>query len=233
MSEIIQYGQAFAALENIRSGRFSNYVDDFLLSSTGELPWNFVSTSGTALGPLVAEAGHPGIVQMGSQQTPPVSVAWVAVTAPQPNGLCMLSDFAYAKFILRPSLGNTLMSASFGFTDNVGVAPDETQLGAYFSFQPGTSPNWRTVTRDGAGITANTSAVAYTVGTWYQLEIVIQAAEIDFYINGAVAAVHIANLPLASSFNFGLIVAGNDPASDKNIDVDFMQLNTNILAQRY
>jgi len=68
----------------------------------------------------------------------------------------------------------------------------------YFEFDTSVSPNWRTITKNGATATTNTSGTAVTAGDW-NLRITWKSGNIVFEVNGVVLFTHTTNLPASTA----------------------------------
>jgi hypothetical protein len=189
----------------------------------GQLGWNGPAAAQVAN--QTGETAHPGIVRVTSGTA-------TGVSTPLSLGSVILADIGYAAAIVRiPTI--TAAPFRFGLKRTVGGA-GEAVRGIYFSFLPASSANWRTVTRDGGGITVNTSAVPVVAGNWFLLEIFRNGAgDVDFYVNTALVATHSANIEAAEGFPvFEIETTAAGVA--KTMDVDFFWMQTIVpLAQQW
>jgi len=137
-----------------------------------------------------------------------------------------------------PRAGTTTMGVKIGSLRNTGQVP-ELSNDVYFSFVPGTSPNWRCVTKNTAGATITTTAVAYELNTWYVLQFRRVGASFQFYINHTLVATHTTNLPTAAEEANpngppSPVVSINAlEAASKSIDIDVYRLETVDLVTRF
>jgi len=196
-------------------------VDDFtagLTSSTavGDLGW---PTTGS-IAEKAGEANHPGILTLST-----TAIA-NAVSSLQRNFM-YLTDEGRVSLLMQPLSGSTVMGFRFGLLDTQLTL--ETSKGVYFSFLAESSANWRTVTRDGSGITRNTSATAYTPGSWYLLEIVKSGTDYLFYINSVLKATHTTNIYAGSVRP--MIVLLTREAVAKSVDLDWYYSGTGTLTR--
>jgi hypothetical protein len=115
----------------------------------------------------------------------------------------------------------------FGLVDTVTYETDGTALGIYFRREHGEG-NWRTVTRNGSGITTNDTGVAFAADTWYLFEIKQDAiGTIGFYINGSLVETHSTNIDTATGLYplFGMTDPGTDNVISFYFDYFAMQLS--------
>jgi|GEM_PF-6654544 len=196
-------------------------MDEFtagLTSSTavGDLGW---PTTGSIV-EKAGETNHPGILTLST-----TAIA-NAVSSLQRNFM-YLTDEGRVSLLMRPLSGSTVMGFRFGLLDTQLTL--ETSKGVYFSFLAESSANWRTVTRDGSGITRNTSATAYTPGSWYLLEIVKSGTDYLFYINSVLKATHTTNIYAGSVRP--MIVLLTREAVAKSVDLDWYYSGTGTLTR--
>jgi hypothetical protein len=185
-----------ARLPALGSSPFSVLVrDEFFGNGTtsgqiGDLGWS-LSIGTVASGGQVL--GHPGISVLSSGAGPAVSRIQLRA---MDSG-----DLNYLAAVVQPGTDISACNLGFGVTfSNVAAGLEATQ-GIYWSYNAATSANWRTVTRDTAGITSNTSDIPVVASAWYLLEIVCDitpsAQVVDFYINRTRAFRHTTNISSA------------------------------------
>lgn len=131
----------------------------------------------------------------------------------------------FAAFV-RPRISTAAVRIHVGLVEVGNVTNNnEDHDGAFFSFDPAQSANWRTVTREAATKTANNSSVAVAVDKWYLLEMKKKGLDIEFLINGVLAATHTTNLPDATAIDwtskFGIT---NIAAADKQVDAGYFSI---------
>jgi hypothetical protein len=160
-----------------------------------------------------AEASHPGIVRLTANNSLAVLRA----------GRAYSTDVVLYAAYVRPASGTATMGLRVGLLAHPSMS-DEDSAGIYFSFSPGTSANWRCITRTGGSTTATTTDVAYAVGTWYWLEVVKSDSSYLFYIDGVLKATHTTDIP-AFSVTRALVVEAAE-AADKSVDIDYSDLKT-------
>jgi hypothetical protein len=189
----------------------------------GEWGW-FISIGTVAL--VQGETDHPGIIRLNSPNTS----GTIGSIFPRNTGE-QTGDFTYFAAIVRPSSGSTNMSFRAGLMA-VPSTPAEGSQGLYWSFLAGTSANWRTITRNGSGVTSTQTSVAYTVGNWYLIEIVKNGANWEFWLNRVLAATHSANIPTGAVLPAFAIETNNAVA--KQVDIDYVAMRTrNAMGQRW
>lgn len=204
-------------------------VDEFWIEGgggetgeVGELGWligaGTVSASNNA-------TGHVGVVTLASSAVQN-TVGRISQSS-QPVNMVELQEM---EGIVMPNSGTATMSARFGALASSSTA-GEGSNGAYFSFAPGTSANWRCITKDGSGTTATTTTVAYATSTWYVLTIKFTPTKVEFYINDTLVATHTTNI-LATAVFTAFAIETNE-AVDKTIDIDRFSLITQPLGRRY
>jgi hypothetical protein len=209
-------------VKTILTDEFTNGNDN-VAGEIGALGW-----TGGNVGNSVSVAGvanHPGIWRMTTAATtndaPRIHTA---------SDEFFLADVERAQYIVRPNSGTATMFVRVGFADN--TTGSEAAVGCYFSFDPGTSANWRTVTRlDGTNITTNTTTIAYTTGTWYFLEIRRNGANEEFYINNVLQFTHSTNIP--TGIMAPMMLIKTNEAVAKSIDVDFFTMKSAAWGQRW
>jgi len=135
-------------------------------------------------------------------------------------------DWQEAAWLVRHRTSIASVITHIGIVELGAVANmAEDHDGAFFSFDPSASANWRTVTREAATKTANNSSVAVTGNNWYLLELRKKGTDIEFLINGAVVATHTTNLPDATavdwSSKFGIT---NSAAANKIVDAGYFSI---------
>lgn len=160
-----------------------------------------------------AEVNHPGIVRLAANNSLAVLRA----------GRAYSTDVVLYAAYVRPASGTATMGLRVGLLAHPSMS-DEDSAGIYFSFSPGTSANWRCITRTGGSTTATTTDVAYAVGTWYWLEVVKSDSSYLFYIDGVLKATHTTDIP-AFSITRALVVEAAE-AADKSVDIDYSDLKT-------
>jgi hypothetical protein len=106
-----------------------------------------------------------------------------------------------------PTLSNATdeYSLQIGFID-VFNAVDSTD-GAYFKYQRSSTGDFWVCTTASAGSRTNTtSSVAIVAGTYYKLEVSVNAAgtSVDFIIDGVTVATHVTNIPTGGTKYFGV-----------------------------
>lgn len=176
--------------------------------------------AGTVTG-VTAVASHPGVWTLSSTNSSGtigrlhLGLAGVAPYVP--------ADIQHMVFLVNPRSGTTTMSARFGCLSTV-TGSTETSQGMYWSFDPATSANWRSVSRDGGGVESNSTSTAYATSTWFQLEIrkASGGTNWEFWLNGTLAFTHSTRLPTAACFPGFFIETGEAVA--KTIDVDYFFL---------
>jgi hypothetical protein len=213
-------------------------VDEFMTGGItsgtgGSMGWNvFNSISGATLLPITAEQNHPGITRLGSGATSGNVTSMVMDGSPGIASV-VAGDVTYFGAIVRPDTGSTSMSTRIGIL-NTSLTSGEASQGIYFSFLPGTSANWRTITKSGSGTTANTTSVAYTPGTWYRLEMrKNNSGNWEFYINGTLVFTHstAANFPSSTLQMVPGFAIETNSAATKTIDIDWARLRSGVLSR--
>jgi hypothetical protein len=189
--------------------------------SVGNLGW-----AGTGLGAYLNSLfNHPGIFQLATS-----GVSGNVARIHSSDDFFLMNQTDTIQFIVRPSVGASNMFVKIGYTNNITAS--EGGVGVYFSFSPGTSANWRTVTRkDGSNITVNTTDIAYATGTWYLLEIKRNGSNEEFWINNVLKFTHTTNIPTTEQAIMMLIQTSQAVA--KHIDIDFMLMRSPIYGQRW
>lgn len=157
----------------------------------GEQGW---ALSGGTVSVGVANQAHPGFVNLSSAGP---AVARITLQGFFP------ADLGYAAALLSTDTSTVAdTNIAFGFSAGNPAAGVEVVQGAYFSYVEATSPNWRTYTRDGAGVTTNTTDVPVVANSWYLLELVLDitasSQTVDFYINRTRAFRHTTNVLTSS-----------------------------------
>jgi hypothetical protein len=118
---------------------------------------------------------------------------------------------------VAPTGALTNMTVEAGAGDN--------STGAFLQYDPGSSANWRAVTRLGGTTTATASSVAVVANTFVKYRIEFGAANVKFYLNEALFATHTTNLPGASTYLD--LVAGRVTSTllaDRTLDVDYVRV---------
>ena len=143
-------------------------------------------------------------------------------------------DWQEVRFLVRPRTSIADVRIHIGMVEAANVANmNEDHDGAFFSFDPAQSANWRTITRNSATKTGNNSSVAVTLNNWYLLEMRKKGTDIEFLINDTVAQTHTTNLPLetltAWTAKYGII---NTAAASKIVDAGYFHIIRK-LKQRY
>jgi hypothetical protein len=209
-------------------------TDDFLSGGTtaalngllGTLSWSI--TPGTVAS-KAGELNHPGIVLLASGATQyNITRLYLATSAINPS--MMLDNMTYIAFIIRPSLGTTVMSVRAGFTQSLTTTDDGAQ-GAYWSFNTLVDNYWGSVTRDAGGITRNPTNIPYELSKWYLLEIKRNGNNLEFWLNNSLKFNHSTNITTLGLFPF--IAVQTNETSNKTIDIDYFAMNTIINAQRW
>ena len=214
--------------------RYHCMEDDFTTGATasgsiGLLAWTL--GAGTVTGVAVSEAAHPGIHTLSSSAASGTIGRIVLNTGAAQS--YMASQIDYFACLVNPRSGTATMSSRCGLVVSVASSA-ETSQGIYWSFEPGTSANWRTVTRNGAGITSNSTATAYATSTWYLLEIkrASNGTDWEFWLNGTLRFTHTANLITTTNVSPGFYVETNEAVA-KTSDIDWAALCTGNLGQRF
>lgn len=182
--------------------------------ATGVLGW-MVGGAGT-IAPNTADMGHPGILLLDTGPT--TTPERISLTSLFPTDIVYLGGVIRVERIVNSDVRLGLMLGNLAGTGEV-------RQGMYFSFLSGSSPNWRTVTRDASGITVNTSTVPVGLNEWVVLEMVLAPTTIDFFINRQRVFRHTTNI-LASAAAPAFVVESTDAvASSASIDT-FLMLGT-------
>jgi hypothetical protein len=207
-------------------------TDDFItgLATTGnigDLGWTL--GAGTAA-VKAGEQNHPGMYTIASTTTSG-TIGRITMSGAAATASMVAGDANYVAAIVRPLSGTTTMSVRVGLTNNPATSAEGAQ-GIYWAFTPATSANWRTVTRDGVGATTNSTATAYTAGTWYKLEIKKNnSGNWEFYLNGTLQFTHSANIPTASTAMYPIVAIETSNTTTKTLDVDWFRLRSTVLTR--
>lgn len=214
-----------------------NYMylqDDFLggantsSGNIGGLGWGF-GTTNSATGHTgtqynVIEVGHPGMYRL-TTATSAAAATRIVLSS------IMMSDLAYFAYIIRPASVDADTQVRCGLSNSTTTSGEAAQ-GIYFSYLPASSANWRTVTRDASGVTANSSTLAVTLNNWYFLEVLRSGSTVQFYINTTLVATHTTNVP--SNAGAPMFVVESATTTVKSADIDSFALKTiNPLGQRW
>lgn len=112
-----------------------------------------------------------------------------------------------------------------GFVDNVsGTSTD----GLYFEYNHATNAgDWTAIVRNNASTIASVDTnIAATAGSWYKLEIVVNAAanSSEFKINGSTVYTHTGTTPTGSAraTGFGSLIRKTAGTTSRNLDIDFV-----------
>jgi hypothetical protein len=190
-------------------------VDEFFgppsATMVGDLSWTIVNGTVNAL----SETGHPGAVSHGTGVGPLVA----RITL---NPLIAF-DIGYLAAVVKAGPDIADVNYAFGVTSGNPNAGVEVVNGIYWSYVPGTSPNWRTLTRSGGVSTVNTTTVPVVASSWYLLEIVCDitstAQTVDFYINRTRAFRHTTNV-LTSNSVTPILIVQDTIGADKTLSID-------------
>jgi hypothetical protein len=87
-----------------------------------------------------------------------------------------------------------------GFHDQFNTNNTPT-TGVYFQYDRLTSTNWLAVSAEASTLTTTTTSVAVAADTWYNFDIIINAAntQVTYYINGVLVATHTTNIPTSTT----------------------------------
>jgi len=195
----------------------------------GNLGW---STSLGTFGSGTLAAGHPCVGQFSSGATiNNIGRMWLGYNT-QATGV--LSDVEYVGYLVKPSSALTGASESFrlGLLANMTTS-NEGADGVYFSYLPGSSANWRSITKSGGSTTANSSTVAVVNGTWVLLEIVRSGSDFAFYINGTLFQTHTTNIPAGSTTIYDGINVENNDGTARTLDLDWAAFRSIALTSRH
>lgn len=204
--------------EFLTGGSVSNQI--------GEWGWFLPAAGGGTVTLITGEANHPGIIRLDSTATS----GTIGRIAPRGIGE-QTGDFTYFAAIVRPFSGSSNMSFRAGLVASPSTSGEGSQ-GVYWSFLPGTSANWRAVTRDAAGQTTTASGVAYTVGNWYLIEVIKNGPNWEFWLNRSLKASHSANIPTGSVLP-AFAVETNEAVA-KQVDMDYAAMRSrNAMGQRW
>lgn len=205
--------------------------DEFIagLTTTGNVGALGWSLGAGSLATKNGETAHPGIKTLSSGTTSG-TIGRITLGGSATELTIVPGDISYIAFVVRPVSGTTTMSVRIGLLLSPSTSGEGSQ-GIYFAFTPATSGNWRTITRDGAGITANTTNISYSTGTWYFLEIRRSGSSYEFYINNVLRFTHTTNIPTSVGV-ISLCIETNEAVA-KTIDIDYFCLKSITLGQRW
>jgi|GEM_PF-3343587 len=201
-----------------------NLVDDFIGGTNatgdfGQLGWTF--TNGTYAF-INGVANHPGIFTL--SQANVVSRLRTGGNASDTGVSFSTADNYDMDFVVRPSGGTVLSTIKrLGMMDNTSGSPPAN--GVYFEFSTtALDTTWQCVTRSAGTQTRTNSTIGVASGTWANLRIKKNGANVDFYVDGILRCTNTTNIPTTIvapviQQQDVLTTAGND------IDVDLFSLS--------
>lgn len=222
------------ALAKDPSWRVLDIQDDFVSGSTeaGEIgTWGWTPNGTGAPSHLDGIANHPGILSIPTGATTN-QYTTISLRTGSVSYRMLATELDYFGYIINiPTI--TSIDVSIGFGANAIAQANLGGDSVYFSFTPGTSAFWRTVTRLAGAATTTASTVTVTAGNWYLLEAFRDTAtgNWSFYINGALVTTHSATLPTAA---VGPTLYVN-PTSDaiREVQIDWSRLRSKVYTQRW
>lgn len=176
-------------------GTIQTLSDDFQFGSSeagevGELGWNSGSAGGTGnTNGVPSELDHPGIMSVNTSAT---AGSRFHVSG---SGLHVLNAKRFMTLIRIPVPN---VQVRFGLFATI-TASGEDSRGVYFSYDPATSPRWRSVTRDVNGITVKEfqGRVGPVVADkWFLLDLQLEPGYVIFRLNNREEARHQTNIPV-------------------------------------
>jgi hypothetical protein len=173
------------------------------------VPWTSL-TSGTGAALAFTQSGaddNPGLVTMSTGSTN-AGRAGVGTNNTDAFVFGTRSHVFSTSVLLVTNLSTSgeRYAMEVGFMDTLTGA---ILYGAYFSYSDNVnSGNWLCSCSNGTGVTSVDSTVTVATGTWYRLEIEVNAAasSVVFKINGTTRATITANIPTSTSQRLGCVV---------------------------
>lgn len=213
-------------------------MDHFVTGNTssdaiGSHGWRQLSLGTGADITLSGEAGHPGILDLGSGTT---ASGRVAIYVGESGGLVVLPGTSQnqidIEFLVRLN-SNALSSANcdrvtFGFGDQWGAAADtEHTNGIYMEYRPADNANFRLTTASGGTRTKGASTTAPTAGNWYRIGLRITfpggTPTAALLINGTVAVTQTTNIPTAG-LGVGFRIDGAATSNEPRVQCDYVYM---------
>jgi len=180
---------------------------DFLGSSTS---WGTATTT-VATGAVTAVTVGHGTSDTSSRGLIQLSVTAVSDRAVVQFPFSALPSTGIARFRMQAgtaSNGSQRYEVLIGMFNNA-TTTSSSGSGAWFQYVDSASAQWQTVTYNGTTRETQTSAITFTAGEFYTLEIRHTAAStFAFYINGALATTHSTVTFSTTTGNFSYIGAG-------------------------
>ena len=209
-------------------------VEEFLGGGTssgtiGELGW--MSSVASIYG-WDGLANHPGIIRIGNSYTVP-SVNYLKLGSGSLITRTVIpQDIEYIALVMTPQSGTSLLAMRFGLL-YLSSASQETTNGIYFSFNSPVSNKWRAITKDALGTTATTTTQFYANGTWYQLEIIQNGANWEFWINGVLEATHSTNITTTYCSPTIALEVLTGGANNEELTLDYFEIRSKSGLVRY
>ena len=209
-------------------------VDEFLgggysAGTIGELGW--MSSAASVYG-WDGLANHPGIIRIGNSYTVP-SVNYLKLGSGSAITRTVIpQDIEYMALIMTPQSGTSLLAMRFGLL-YLSSASQETTNGIYFSFNAPVSNKWRAITKDAFGTTATTLSPYYSNGTWYQLEIIQNGGNWEFWINGVLEATHSTNITTTYCSPTIALEVLTGGANNEELTLDYFEMRSKSGLVRY
>jgi hypothetical protein len=180
-------------------------IDDWVsLTPTGLLGWSIANSGGGASSQInntAADADHLGIVESDTGNTTTgVAALYLGVdgiVTPAAGGLIVAETTV--QFPALATVGEDYISRLL-LGDSL-VAADHTD-GIYFEYNRSASVNWRCVTANGVppgNRTATATGTVVAPATWYRLRAVITPGQALFFIDDALVANHVTNVPAGAA----------------------------------
>jgi hypothetical protein len=199
-------------------------VDDFLggvntTGNLGQLGWSFTNGTYAAVNGVT---NHPGIFNL--SQANVVARLRLGGNSSDTGVSFSTADNYDMNFVVRPnggSIANTIKR--IGMMDNASGNPPAN--GIYFEYSTTAGDTtWQCVTRSGGTQTRTNSTITVASGTWANLRVKKNGANVDFYVNGTLRCTNSANIPTTIVVPViqqqdTVTTAGND------IDVDLFSLS--------
>ena len=180
---------------------------DFLGSSTS---WGTATTT-VATGAVAAITVGHGTSDTSSRGMVQLSVTAVSDRAVVQFPFSALPSSGIARFRMQAgtaSNGSQRYEVLIGMFNNA-TTTSSSGSGAWFQYVDSASAQWQTVTYNGTTRETQTTAVTYTAGEYYTLEIRhTSASTFAFYINGVLATTHSTVTFSTTTGNFSYIGAG-------------------------
>lgn len=246
----VTLGSGGASIATLRTSKYQYFTDFMNLpqsSSTAGSPTEMLITaagvgSGSAMVTASTVGNRPGVLRLNAGTT---STGYASLhLGVGASGQFKLGTGAvlWEADVKIP----VLSTAGERFAVKVGVFADINALneldGVEFLYDEGgvatgsaASGNWQIVSCQTSTRTYTTTSTTIVLDTWYKLRIEVNAAgtSVAFYINGALAGTHTANIPTgARSVGLGMTIIKSVGSTARHADIDYVSMEQTFTTTR-